>query len=1088
MSDSEIIRRVLSGEDALFSRIVNRYSGYVWAICSSYIRNPADREDVAQETFVECYRKLNTLRQPAAFGRWLSQLARRRCLMWLRAAGRREASLARYEEQIETTADIETHSGSGELRQGIRDAIEGLPDDYREALLLRYAEGYSTEEAASFLGISYAAMRKRIERAHHMLKDRIWNEIEPALAEEKHEDRYVRGILSAIPFGSATWLGTTAPAVTTTAAAATVSSKLALIGGIAVMSKKAMLIGGAIVILLGFGYVAIQKAGVSNTESQGAAVPQKSEKELASTMTETAADVGAQPAIADAATPPDQSKKSTAIPRKPAPPSSVSGHVKDRVGKPIAGADVHVEVGSDRYTNDVIKTFHAKSKEDGSYEVAGIDVFGRANIFGTATGFVMERQHEKIVPGAKLTGIDFSLLEAAYYVAGRVVNESQMPVPGASVDSLYFGYDESGLAHTAKTGQTTGNISGSKFVFAVTDDSGHFALAIPSEGLCDLRVTKEGYGPGFFPSISTGTTNAELVLRAGGAISGVVSDESGKAVAGVNVRVLGEALPGGLETGEVRIQKLPVPTVTVTTDDAGKYLADKLGEDYVYTVSVPAEEKSLGSDDSQDPIRVHIAEAMRELDEGSFGGASARAMKTGIHVKAGVTTTDVNLTIGGPSDAEICGKVTDRTSGKPACPVVVTAALVGGAKEQAKTKYWFQAEAGASAVTHLDGTYELSINNVEQGQRFRISYAFMTEGGSAWEQPDEEVAVFDLNPGDKKQLDFSVDAPMTVPVRYVDTKGGPLEGISAAMRRAGGKGGCGGTLMSDAEGRVTFHGIPGNVSLQAVAWKDTGNDLMTLGVSEPFTGQPGETVPEVVVVCRMPGSIQVMLTFPDGRAVANANVTCEASLADGSAPPIQGMVTTDASGAIQIFDMVPEGTYRGASVSLIDPSTSQPYSASSGGFEVATGAMTDLGTLTVQPEKDLSRVVESADWGRKGNEAIAAVYSKEGLAALSNSGMILKTGFALYDVGKYQDALDVFAQMSAAADNDTMSAVSYIWQGQMLDLLGKRQDAIAAYTTAANMNVTGEMRHDQFGLAYSPSEYAKERLQTPFTRIENQMK
>jgi hypothetical protein len=75
--------------------------------------------------------------------------------------------------------------------------------------------------------------------------------------------------------------------------------------------------------------------------------------------------------------------------------------------------------------------------------------------------------------------------------------------------------------------------------------------------------------------------------------------------------------------------------------------------------------------------------------------------------------------------------------------------------------------------------------------------------------------------------------------------------------------------------------------------------------------------------------------------------------------------------------------------------------------------------------------------------------------------------------------------MSETATDSTYSAVSLVWQGQMLDLLGRRQEAVAAYTSAADMKVTGQMRHDQFGLAYSPSEYARQRISEPFTRIEN---
>ncbi|MFH1267515.1 MAG: carboxypeptidase-like regulatory domain-containing protein, partial [Planctomycetota bacterium] len=514
-----------------------------------------------------------------------------------------------------------------------------------------------------------------------------------------------------------------------------------------------------------------------------------------------------------------------------------------------------------------------------------------------------------------------------------------------------------------------------------------------------------------------------------------------------------------------------------------------LGEDYVYTVSLPMPMPERAGDKglATDKVRTHIAAAMRELDEDMFGAESFGARKTDVRVKAGETTKDVDLVLGSITGAVIHGVVTDRTSGKPVCPVVVTAGSVDAdaSNEEGHRRYWFQTKSGGSAVTNLDGSYVLQIQDLTEKRSFRISYAFMTEGGSAWEQPDEEVALLELAQGDEREVNFTVDAPVTVPVRYVGVDGAPLKGIEAAMRRAGGGGGCGGTLVSDADGRVTFHGVPPFTDLQALAWRSAGGGLQTLGVSDPFTGQPGETVPEVIVVCRLLGGIEGLLAYADGRAVANTEVTCQGQRVDDTGAPIEGKIATDADGAVRLPEVVPEGIYR-LRVTFLDGQSGQAYGASVENVEIVAGTITNVGTLLAEPEQDPMGIVQAADWGRKGNEAIAAVYSKELLDALPNPGMFLKTGFALYDVGRYQDALDVFARMSETTEQgNSYSAVSLIWQGQMLDLMGRREEAMAAYTAAADMNVSGQMRHDQFGLAYSPSDYARERMQQPFTRVEN---
>jgi len=1088
MSEGQIIRRILSGEEQLFARIVERYSGYVWALCSSYVRNPSDCEDVAQEVFVQCYRRLDTLRNPAAFGCWLGQLARRQCLTWLRSSARREERLAKYENGLEPAYAQRSAMEKPireELRRGIRDEIDMLPPDYREALLLRYTEGYSAEEAASFLGISPAAMRKRLERAQAMLKDRLWDHVEPTLAKDKHKDTFAPAVLAAIPFGEASWLGA---GTAGTAAALTGTSKLALIGGVAVMSKKIVVGVGVVVLLAGLGFFATHRPASVSKKNAGTTT---SSSVSATTETRHAS----KPDTVEQASSPEASAVAKAETASAAAPgeterlASVSGKVEDQAEQPVAGADVYIEIGRDKYCNDVIKTFATKTGSDGRYEISDIDVFGSAWAFASAEGYVMARKRFKVFGGSKLKGIDLTLSPAAFYVEGHVVNAGRAPISEAFVDTMYYGYDEEGLAHTAETGQTTGTISSAKFAFALTDTHGFFRIAIPNEGLCDFRVRKDGYGTGFFPKVATGTRDAIFVLRSGGAISGKVTNADGSPAAGTTVEVKGEALPGGLAPSKVRIQALNGTPVAVTTGADGSYLAEGLGEDYVYTVTIPGSDTSEDGIEAMDIRRVHIVAAMRDLEEDVFSGQSVAAQKTGIYVKAGQTTKDVDFVLGAETDAVIWGKVTDRTSGAPVCPVVVTAGLVDDdADPTAKQPIWFQTSSGGSGVTKPDGSYVLRIWNLTEAARYHITYVFMTEGGSAWEQPDEQIALLELKAGDKRELNFTVDAPLTVPVRYVDTSGAPQEGIMAAMRRAGGRGGCGGTLISDSEGRVTFHGIRPSVELQAVAWREVGGDLQTVGVSEPFIGQPGETVPEVTVVCRLMGGVEATIAYADGRPVAETEVTCEARLADNASNPVSGQLTTDSAGMIRIPDMVPEGIYAAMSVAFLDRASGQLLSGSVENVEVRAGEVTNAGRVVVQASNDWQKMLETADYGRKSNETIAQAYSPDWLDAFTEPSMFLKTGFALYDAGKYQEALDVFARMSQTTeDNALYSAIAQVWQGQMLDLLGRRDEAVAAYTNAANMDVARKIRHDQFGMAYSPSEYARERMETPFTRLENNM-
>ena len=136
-------------------------------------------------------------------------------------------------------------------------------------------------------------------------------------------------------------------------------------------------------------------------------------------------------------------------------------------------------------------------------------------------------------------------------------------------------------------------------------------------------------------------------------------------------------------------------------------------------------------------------------------------------------------------------------------------------------------------------------------------------------------------------------------------------------------------------------------------------------------------------------------------------------------------------------------------------------------------------------------VLRASDWGRRGNENIAAAYSRQWLDIFERSGDLLKIGFALYDLEDYGEAFFVFEKMQSAATeagDREYEAMAMIWQGHMLDLLGRRNEAVRLYRRVADMDINERWSHSQFGMSYVVSPYAAERAVTPFRRIENKQK
>jgi proline iminopeptidase len=127
-------------------------------------------------------------------------------------------------------------------------------------------------------------------------------------------------------------------------------------------------------------------------------------------------------------------------------------------------------------------------------------------------------------------------------------------------------------------------------------------------------------------------------------------------------------------------------------------------------------------------------------------------------------------------------------------------------------------------------------------------------------------------------------------------------------------------------------------------------------------------------------------------------------------------------------------------------------------------------------------------WGMSGSQQIAAGYEPDWLDEITSLSDLLRIGFALYDTEKYQESLNAFVKLGEIAEaegSQNRYALALIWQGHMLDLLGRRQAAIDRYQSVVDMKLEGGIRHDQYGLSYEYSPYAAERLQTPFTRVEN---
>ncbi|MBM3759908.1 MAG: sigma-70 family RNA polymerase sigma factor [Acidobacteria bacterium] len=142
----------------------NRYSRYVHAILMTRMP-PANVEDALQEVFMEAWRKLHELREDANFGPWVAAIARHKT-----------ADFFRRKRPLEPLLDV--HAARSIEPDPILDALQKLPEAYRETLALRFIEGMTGPEIAEMTGLTHRSVRVNLNRGLALLREMLGVQID----------------------------------------------------------------------------------------------------------------------------------------------------------------------------------------------------------------------------------------------------------------------------------------------------------------------------------------------------------------------------------------------------------------------------------------------------------------------------------------------------------------------------------------------------------------------------------------------------------------------------------------------------------------------------------------------------------------------------------------------------------------------------------------------------------------------------------------------------------------------------------------------------------------------------------------------
>jgi RNA polymerase sigma-70 factor (ECF subfamily) len=173
-SDSSLVTRAQAGDNDAFRVLVERHSRSAFKLAFRLTGNEQDADEVVQESLIKAYRQLHRFESRATFSTWLYRITANCAVDLLRSRPRGHEPLEGLTVNGESVAEISAVANtpaadrlvfSGQVQQGVRDALAQLSDRERMAFLLRHVEGLSIEEISQQLKLKTNATKHSIFRA-----------------------------------------------------------------------------------------------------------------------------------------------------------------------------------------------------------------------------------------------------------------------------------------------------------------------------------------------------------------------------------------------------------------------------------------------------------------------------------------------------------------------------------------------------------------------------------------------------------------------------------------------------------------------------------------------------------------------------------------------------------------------------------------------------------------------------------------------------------------------------------------------------------------------------------------------------------
>jgi RNA polymerase sigma-70 factor (ECF subfamily) len=178
LSDTQIIERTLGGEPDAFNLLVRRWERQIYGLTLRMLGRDEEAKDATQETFLSAYRNLSKFRGEAKFSSWIYRIALNICNTKLRGRSKLIVSIdeQREESGFEIAAD-EYELGSRlqqeQVARHVRRALQGLPPEMRQVIIMKEYEGLKFSEIADVLGLPLSTVKTRMYTGLAELRKRL---------------------------------------------------------------------------------------------------------------------------------------------------------------------------------------------------------------------------------------------------------------------------------------------------------------------------------------------------------------------------------------------------------------------------------------------------------------------------------------------------------------------------------------------------------------------------------------------------------------------------------------------------------------------------------------------------------------------------------------------------------------------------------------------------------------------------------------------------------------------------------------------------------------------------------------------------